>query len=46
VRRLLLLAAHVRLTWSLATLDRAWLSGYTTVSGKGPRAVRLTLPAP
>ena len=46
VRRLLLLAAHVRLTWSLATLDRARLSGHTTVSGQGPRAVRLTLPAP
>ena len=38
--------AHVRLTWSLATLERARLSGHATVSGQGPRAVRLTLPAP
>jgi pimeloyl-ACP methyl ester carboxylesterase len=37
---------HARLTWSLATLDRARLSGHATVSGQGPRALRLTLPAP
>ena len=37
---------RARLTWSLATLDRARLSGHATGSGAGPRALRLTLPAP
>ena len=37
---------HARLTWSLATPDRARLSGGATVSGQDLRALRLTLPAP
>jgi hypothetical protein len=37
---------HARLTWSLATLDRARLRGHATASGQGPRTLRLTLPAP
>jgi pimeloyl-ACP methyl ester carboxylesterase len=35
-------AAHVSLTWSLATLNRAHMRGHTN----GGRALRLTLPAP
>ena len=38
--------AHVRLTWSLATLERARMHGHVTSSGSGPRALRLTLAAP
>jgi hypothetical protein len=38
--------AHVRLTWSLATLNRARLSGHATRAGSAPRALRLELPAP
>ena len=38
--------AHVGLTWSLATLDRARLSGHATRAGSGTRAVRLTVAAP
>ncbi|HET6172107.1 MAG TPA: alpha/beta fold hydrolase [Gaiellales bacterium] len=40
------LTTHASLTWSLATLAPASLRGHTTVSGQGPRALRLTLPAP
>jgi pimeloyl-ACP methyl ester carboxylesterase len=39
-------SAHVRLTWSLATLNRARLSGHATSAGSPPRALRLEVPAP